>query len=117
MFRATSTLARVDSILCDSDRSDSALLPHAVCRLAALAGDPPMAVVPDVAQDNRQLNETMSASISVTKIRPIVWALGPLPPPVTGMTLLTERVLGSLQQAGPTKSCNWSHGCQKMTVR
>src|SRR5205085_2008217 len=41
---------------------------------------------------------------------PEVWALGPLPPPVTGMTVLTEKVVQSLQQRAPVTVGNWSAG-------
>jgi len=40
--------------------------------------------------------------------RPEVWFLGPTPPPVTGMTVLTREVLRGLQAAGPVHSMNWS---------
>jgi glycosyltransferase involved in cell wall biosynthesis len=40
------------------------------------------------------------------------WAIVPLPPPVTGMTLFSERVVQSLKDAGPLKLCNYSHGRQ-----
>jgi len=42
--------------------------------------------------------------------RPIVWALGALPPPVTGMTLLTEKVVDALRQRTSIKVINWSAG-------
>jgi glycosyltransferase involved in cell wall biosynthesis len=48
--------------------------------------------------------------------QPTVWAMGPVPPPVTGMTLLTQAVLQQLQQAGPVKFHNWSHGRQQVTA-
>jgi glycosyltransferase involved in cell wall biosynthesis len=47
--------------------------------------------------------------------RPQVWAIGPVPPPVTGMTLFTERVVRRLKDAGPVVHCNWSHGRPKIT--
>lgn len=34
---------------------------------------------------------------------PEIWALGPLPPPVTGMALLTEKVVQGLERLGPVK--------------
>jgi glycosyltransferase involved in cell wall biosynthesis len=42
-------------------------------------------------------------------------AIGPVPPPVTGMTLFTERVLRQLQRAGPVSFCNWSHSRPNVT--
>lgn len=42
--------------------------------------------------------------------RPALWAFGPTPPPVTGMTLLTQRVLQAFQQVGPLVHLNWSPG-------
>jgi glycosyltransferase involved in cell wall biosynthesis len=50
----------------------------------------------------------MAATESLMSRHPDVWALGPLPPPVTGMTLLTERILERLRQTGPVTVCNWS---------
>jgi glycosyltransferase involved in cell wall biosynthesis len=44
---------------------------------------------------------------------PHAWAVGALPPPVTGMTLLTEKVVQRLQQAGSVTLCNYSHGQQR----
>ncbi len=57
------------------------------------------------------------ASDCVGTNRTTVWALGPLPPPVNGMTLLTQQVLLGLQQVGTVRICNWSHGSPTMTVR
>ena len=48
--------------------------------------------------------------------RPTVWAMGPVPPPVTGMTLLTQAVLERLNCAGPVSFHNWSHGRRKITA-
>jgi glycosyltransferase involved in cell wall biosynthesis len=42
--------------------------------------------------------------------------MGPLPPPVTGMTLLTQAVLERLVLAGPVRVHNWSHGLRKVTA-
>ena len=36
--------------------------------------------------------------------------MGPLPPPVTGMTLVTEKVVDRLQQLTPIRISNWSFG-------
>src|SRR5690242_6493401 len=41
---------------------------------------------------------------------PTVWALGPLPPPVTGMTLLTQKVVDALRQRTPVTVASWSAG-------
>src|SRR5262245_17120803 len=48
---------------------------------------------------------------------PKVLVIGPLPPPVTGMTLLTQKVLQRLQEAGPVTIWNLSHGRPKNTPR
>ncbi len=48
-----------------------------------------------------RLPASRSAAASVT-------VLAPLPPPVTGMTLLTEQVVHRLQSAGEIKLFNWS---------
>ncbi|HEY3394447.1 MAG TPA: glycosyltransferase family 4 protein [Lacipirellulaceae bacterium] len=52
----------------------------------------------------------MAASQTSANTRPELWALGPLPPPVTGMTLLTERILQRLMRAGAVTVFNWSPG-------
>jgi glycosyltransferase involved in cell wall biosynthesis len=52
-----------------------------------------------------------------TNRRPDLWALGPLPPPVTGMTLLTEQVLRRLQSAGRVTFLNWSPGLPANRMR
>jgi glycosyltransferase involved in cell wall biosynthesis len=52
----------------------------------------------------------MTVSETPANDRPALWALGPLPPPVTGMTLLTERILQRLASAGAVTVCNWSPG-------
>src|SRR5262245_42279368 len=43
--------------------------------------------------------------LSTTK-QPEVWALGPLPPPVTGMALLTAKVVDRLEQSIPVRILN-----------
>lgn len=48
---------------------------------------------------------------------PEVWMLGPVPPPLTGMTLLTQTVVRAMQQAGPVRFLNWSPGMPKRTLR
>lgn len=50
----------------------------------------------------------MGASQTSHADRSELWFLGPLPPPVTGMTLLTREMLHGLQAAGPVRSYNWS---------
>lgn len=42
-----------------------------------------------------------------------VWAIGTTPPPVTGMTLLTEQVVQGLRRVGPFTFLNWSPGIQR----
>lgn len=46
-----------------------------------------------------------------------VVALGTLPPPVTGMTLLTEQVVRGLQAGGPLRLLNWSTGLSKKGLK
>jgi glycosyltransferase involved in cell wall biosynthesis len=48
---------------------------------------------------------------------PRVWAIGPCPPPVTGLTLFTARVIQQLEATGPVTFWNYSHGCQQVTLR
>jgi glycosyltransferase involved in cell wall biosynthesis len=48
---------------------------------------------------------------------PDIWVLGTIPPPVTGMTLLTEQVVRGLQRAGPITFLNWSPGMQRRGLR
>jgi hypothetical protein len=45
-----------------------------------------------------------------------LWVLGPLPPPITGMTLLTSAVLKALQSAGPVQHYNWSPGMPRRSL-
>src|SRR5262245_34041707 len=52
----------------------------------------------------------MTADAALQINRPEVWALGPLPPPVTGMTLLTEKVVQHLRERTPVTVANWSAG-------
>ena len=42
--------------------------------------------------------------------RPFVWAMGPFPPPVTGMTALTEKFVQGLQRKLPVRISSWSSG-------
>jgi glycosyltransferase involved in cell wall biosynthesis len=48
--------------------------------------------------------------------RPALRVLGPLPPPVTGMTVLTSTILKALESAGPVKSFNWSPGMPRRSL-
>lgn len=48
---------------------------------------------------------------------PDVWAIGTLPPPVTGMTLLTKEVVAALQEAGPVTLLDWSGEGRRFDVR
>src|SRR5690349_4351695 len=41
---------------------------------------------------------------------PLVWALGALPPPITGMTLLTEKVVDGLREKTPLRVVTWAAG-------
>jgi glycosyltransferase involved in cell wall biosynthesis len=40
----------------------------------------------------------------------VLWVFGPLPPPVTGMTLATSKIVEALERAGTVRSYNWSPG-------
>lgn len=57
------------------------------------------------AQSRSELETVASANN-----RPQIWALGALPPPVNGMTVLTEKVVQRLQQAQAVTVINWSSG-------
>src|SRR3954470_8192771 len=52
----------------------------------------------------------MSAQAISIETPPEVWAMGPLPPPVNGMSLLTDKVVKRLQKNGPVTIANWSFG-------
>jgi hypothetical protein len=56
----------------------------------------------------------MELADSTEREQPTVWAMGPVPPPTTGMTLLTQCVLERLKLAGPVTFHNWSHGRHKV---
>jgi glycosyltransferase involved in cell wall biosynthesis len=47
--------------------------------------------------------------------RPL-WVLGPLPPPVTGMTVLTQRIVRALEGAGQVRVFNWSPGIARRSL-
>ncbi len=55
----------------------------------------------------------MDNSYSIDADRPTVVVLATTPPPVTGMTLVTEQVVCALEKAGPTTFFNWSTGISK----
>jgi glycosyltransferase involved in cell wall biosynthesis len=46
-----------------------------------------------------------------------VWMLGPIPPPVTGMTVLTRAVVEAMQAAGPVRFLNWSPNMKRRSLR
>jgi glycosyltransferase involved in cell wall biosynthesis len=48
---------------------------------------------------------------------PEIVALGTIPPPVTGMTLLTEQVVRGLQQGGKITFFNWSTGISRRGLK
>jgi glycosyltransferase involved in cell wall biosynthesis len=54
--------------------------------------------------------QLMSSSRSPMKDGPEVWAIVSLPPPVTGMSLLTEKVVRRLQAIGPVKVLDFATG-------
>jgi glycosyltransferase involved in cell wall biosynthesis len=45
-----------------------------------------------------------------------LWVLGPLPPPVTGMTLLTSAIVSALERGGPVHAYNWSPGIPRRSL-
>jgi glycosyltransferase involved in cell wall biosynthesis len=47
---------------------------------------------------------------------PRLWVLGPLPPPVTGMTVLTQRIVRALEAAGQVRVFNWSPGIPRRSL-
>jgi glycosyltransferase involved in cell wall biosynthesis len=49
-------------------------------------------------------------STSTENQKPFVWAMGPFPPPVTGMTALTEKFVEGLQRKLSVRISNWSSG-------
>jgi len=49
-----------------------------------------------------------SSAFERTGHPPEIWMLGPIPPPVTGLTVLTQEVLRALEAAGPVRFLNWS---------
>jgi glycosyltransferase involved in cell wall biosynthesis len=46
-----------------------------------------------------------------------IWMLGPLPPPVTGMTVLTQAIVRAMQAAGPVRFLSWSPGMWQRNLR
>lgn len=47
---------------------------------------------------------------------PTVWVMGPMPPPVTGMTLLTSTVVNALRSICRVRLFNWSPGTQRRSI-
>jgi glycosyltransferase involved in cell wall biosynthesis len=43
--------------------------------------------------------------------------LGPVPPPVTGMTVLTQAIVRAMQDAGPVRFLSWSPGMWQRNLR
>jgi glycosyltransferase involved in cell wall biosynthesis len=52
----------------------------------------------------------MSSKSSIDNENPFIWAMGPFPPPVTGMTALTEKFVEGLERKLPVQISNWSSG-------
>jgi glycosyltransferase involved in cell wall biosynthesis len=52
----------------------------------------------------------MTTTFPAENHRPEVWAVGSLPPPVTGMSLLTEKIVQSLRERTPLTVVNFSAG-------
>jgi glycosyltransferase involved in cell wall biosynthesis len=52
----------------------------------------------------------MSSKSDQPHNEPFVWVMGALPPPVTGMTVLTEKFAEGLRQKQPIRTSNWSAG-------
>jgi glycosyltransferase involved in cell wall biosynthesis len=52
----------------------------------------------------------MTTELRSKNHRPAIWAIGPLPPPVTGMSLLTEKVVERLKEKAPLTIANFSAG-------
>jgi glycosyltransferase involved in cell wall biosynthesis len=48
---------------------------------------------------------------------PELWFLGTIPPPATGMTLMTKQILEALQTARCVTFCNWSPGMSRRGIR
>ena len=42
-----------------------------------------------------------------------VWVVGVVPPPVTGMTTVTQQIVNHLSKAGPITFCDWSPGTSR----
>ncbi|HEX3601085.1 MAG TPA: glycosyltransferase family 4 protein [Lacipirellulaceae bacterium] len=52
----------------------------------------------------------MTSKSEIQNQTPFVWAMAALPPPITGMTVLTEKVVEGLQRKQPVRVSNWSSG-------
>ena len=59
----------------------------------------------------------MVASQTIDHSRPEIVILGTVPPPVTGMTLVTKQVVRALQQVANVNFFNWSTGISKRGLR
>lgn len=59
----------------------------------------------------------MTSSPTAENDRPTVWALCPLPPPVTGMTLLTEKVVERLREKTTITLATWTAGDSRQRPR
>lgn len=46
-----------------------------------------------------------------------LWVLAPIPPPVTGLTVLTREILDALRKAGPVRFLNWSPAMARLGIR
>ena len=46
----------------------------------------------------------------------VLWVFGPLPPPVTGMTLATSLIVRALERYGTVRSYNWSPGMAQRSL-
>jgi glycosyltransferase involved in cell wall biosynthesis len=56
--------------------------------------------------------------IFMTKVNgTAIVVMAPLPPPVTGMTLLTQKVVEALRETGPTTVLNWSPGFSRKGLK
>ena len=50
-------------------------------------------------------------------VLPELWFLGTIPPPTTGMTLMTKQILEALQAARSVTFCNWSPNMSRRGIR
>jgi glycosyltransferase involved in cell wall biosynthesis len=59
----------------------------------------------------------MNSSQTAENEQPSIWALCPLPPPVTGMTLLTEKVVQRLREKATVRLATWTAGDARQRPR